>query len=738
MNPTAPRRSRIAVTVLSALLGVPVAALAQQTSDLGSITVTDKSINDASRSAPSQGSLDARTAQSIISDDFIRNYTAPTADYAQILSMTPGIFAYSPNGVGLTDAKVTMRGLSDAFFNITFDGIPFNDTNGVSHHSWVFFPGQFLGGAVVDRSPGTAATIGQATFGGTIDLRSRVLEPGPRSSVEASYGSWNTRLLNLEEETGNFGAGGSSNLLFNVQKMKSNGYQTYNDQDRTAASAKYRAALSSNLTLTVFADALDLKNNTPSIKGLSRTNYNAGNYTYLLSSDPARGDFYGYNFYKIVTGFFYAGLAARLDGGWSVEDKVYAYSYHNKQNYDNSSANIPKPPSVNSGVDKLNEYVTMGNLLRATQESDFGTLHTGLWLDQAHSHRYQIPTDPRTWVDQPAPNFIETYTTTTLQPYVEYEFALTKDLKVTPGFKYASYHQSFYHWQDNGGAVGTLGGVLNKANDTIAGGLPSVTNAVTYSDALPSLDVHYQLASNWSIYAQFAFGDEIPSTSIFDVAGAKVSPAPKATRAKTAQIGTVWTAPRLTASADYFHTSLDGTYTALPPDSAGNVGYVLTGNQIDQGVEAEANLVVGNGFSLYGNFTFGSLKYVTGEWVAGAPQDTETLAFTYEPTPAWSFNLQGNRVGRMYNDSKSGTHEAFTIDPVFLTNLYANYRIKHPLAMIQQLRVHLSVDNLFDSHSIVGIASPLNNASSSANPQGNDLLTILPGRSVSLGLTADF
>ena len=110
-------------------------------------------------SAPSKGSLDARSALSEVSDQFVRDFTSPVADYSQVLQMAPGMFSYSSNGVGLGDNKTTMRGLADGNSVIAFDGIPFNDTNGVSHHAWVFFPSQFTGGAVIDRSPGSAATI---------------------------------------------------------------------------------------------------------------------------------------------------------------------------------------------------------------------------------------------------------------------------------------------------------------------------------------------------------------------------------------------------------------------------------------------------------------------------------------------------------------------------------------------------------------------------------------------------
>lgn len=68
-----------------------------------------------------------------VSDQFERDFTSPIADYSQVLQMAPGMFSYSSNGVGLGDNKTTMRGLPDSNSVISFDGIPFNDTNGVSH-----------------------------------------------------------------------------------------------------------------------------------------------------------------------------------------------------------------------------------------------------------------------------------------------------------------------------------------------------------------------------------------------------------------------------------------------------------------------------------------------------------------------------------------------------------------------------------------------------------------------------
>ena len=109
----------------------------------------------------------ARSAQSLISNEYIRNYTSPVSDYSQVLQMAPGTFSVSANGPGLSDTKTFFRGFKDGYYNMTFDGIPFNDTNDPTHHSWTFFPAQTIGSTVFDRSPGSAATVGPSTFGGS-------------------------------------------------------------------------------------------------------------------------------------------------------------------------------------------------------------------------------------------------------------------------------------------------------------------------------------------------------------------------------------------------------------------------------------------------------------------------------------------------------------------------------------------------------------------------------------------
>jgi outer membrane receptor protein involved in Fe transport len=140
------------------------------------------------------------------------------------------------------------------------------------------------------------------------------------------------------------------------------------------------------------------------------------------------------------------------------------------------------------------------------------------------------------------------------------------------------------------------------------------------------------------------------------------------------------------------------------------------------------------------NATAGSLKYETGaiagQWVAGAPATTEAIGLNYQ-RDKWSVNFSANRVGKMFNDAKDGTHEAFVIDPATVANLFVNYSIKEPASFAKQLKLQLGVNNLFDTHAIVGIASATA-GSSSAAPSAKDLLTVTPGRSVALTATLDF
>ena len=104
-----------------------------------SITIQD-SVLVAVEASPQGNTLDTFSAQTEISHAVITNFMAPVADFAEVIEQAPGAFSINPNGIGLGQGKSFFRGFKDGQYSITFDGIPFNDTNDPTHHSWASFP----------------------------------------------------------------------------------------------------------------------------------------------------------------------------------------------------------------------------------------------------------------------------------------------------------------------------------------------------------------------------------------------------------------------------------------------------------------------------------------------------------------------------------------------------------------------------------------------------------------------
>jgi iron complex outermembrane receptor protein len=699
-----------------------------------SITV-EGSVTLAAETAPSQNTLEAHSAHSEISPTYIQNFASPVADYTELLNNAPGTFSVNPNGVGLGDSKTYFRGFSDGQYTMQADGIPFNDTNTPTHHSWAFFPSQFIAGVDFDRSPGTASTVGPTNFGGTMNLLSRAVAYEPDIRATASYGSFNTRMLALDFDTGAIGSSKKSSFTGNIHQMLSDGYQTYNYQKRVAGFGKYQYRLTERTTITAFGGMVDLWTNTPNLKGPSRAQIATFGDNYLLSGDPTQPNYYGYNFYHVQTDFEYIGITTDLGHGWKLDGKVYTYRYWNKQYYNNPSVQsngffAPAATSITatSAVDKLNGYRKIGDTLSATKQMRRLLFRTGMWFEWAYTDRYQIPSDPRSGLDTVLPNFHEHFITTSLQPYAEIEYQVTHAFSLTAGVKVAQYGMYLNQYADNGKTVGSLGG------------LPRVYHDANYRTWMPTADARYRLRNNWSVYAQFATGSVIPPSSVFDTKGALVALTPKPTTTKTYQVGSVLKFNRWTLDFDAYYSHFQNPYSSFVDTVSGESYFYQTGPSNTKGFEAESNIQIAGGFSLYLNGTMGSAKYQEGQgivngglWVSTTPKNTEAAGLTYQKK-GWDFGIFEKRVGTMYNDNsniKTGPiNQAITINPFNVVNFFANYTVRGD-SWLRGTKVRFAVNNLFNDHSIVGV----NPGTALNTPQPSDILTLLPARSVSVTMT---
>ena len=327
------------------------------------ITVNAGIDSIAAQTVPSGGFIEERSPQSLVSNTYIENFTAPIADFGEVVQIVPGTFTTSANGVGLGQSKTYFRGFPDGDYNIDFDGIPFYDTNTPTHHSWALFPAQWIGGVDFDRSPGTAATIGPTPFGGSIHLLSKPLTGELDIRGTVSYGTWNTKLYDGAFNSGSFGLFGSpkrSNLFIDVHHMNSDGYQSFNFNRRDAGSLLYQYQFSPKTVLTGFSGVVQLTSNGPNISstrcmlyGVSATSayscanadtanglnpYTGAGIKFLLTnnSDPTSWFDYQYNHYQVPTDFEYVGIKTEFGKGWYLEGKGYTYNYDNGELYSNA------------------------------------------------------------------------------------------------------------------------------------------------------------------------------------------------------------------------------------------------------------------------------------------------------------------------------------------------------------------------------------------------------------------
>jgi iron complex outermembrane recepter protein len=257
----------------------------------------------AGQHALSQGSLDSESARSEIGSQYIREFTPQTTDYSEIIQIAPGTFSYNSNGIGLGRGTTYFRGFPDGDYDITWDGIPFEDTNTPTHHSWAFFPGLWIGSVDFDRSPGTASTIGPSTFGGSINLLSPEVPTEQSILPSVAYGSFNTLLIDGQYNSGVFGPGKKLALTLDVHRLTSDGFETLNDQTRNAGDIKVSYKLSDRTTITGYSGVIHLSTNTPNISPL-RAQIQTYGWNYLLqNNDPTSAFYQKYNYYNVPTDF---------------------------------------------------------------------------------------------------------------------------------------------------------------------------------------------------------------------------------------------------------------------------------------------------------------------------------------------------------------------------------------------------------------------------------------------------
>ncbi|MGZ3298973.1 MAG: TonB-dependent receptor plug domain-containing protein, partial [Asticcacaulis sp.] len=292
-------------TVLTGLV-FAAGAHAQDTSKpMDTTDVTDQTIKEviikaerskAAATAPSKASLDQGEPQSIVSRPFIETSIPETGDFTSIANITPSAAsAGSNNGPGFGESKVTLRGFKDGNYNVTFDAIPWGDTNNPTHHSNSFFPASTIGATIVDRGPGAVGDLGQANYGGNIKMFSNKVTDDSNLTLRETYGSWNSWQSVAVYQTGKIKALHDLAGFVNLQMNGSDGALTYSSMHSFNATTKWVMPIAGSWTATVFAmynSNLWHVSDNPGGTAAQVAQYGKD---FGLTNDPTLTSFYGYN-----------------------------------------------------------------------------------------------------------------------------------------------------------------------------------------------------------------------------------------------------------------------------------------------------------------------------------------------------------------------------------------------------------------------------------------------------------
>jgi iron complex outermembrane recepter protein len=707
-------------------------------------------------SAMTDSRLDTLQPQSTINLDYIANEVAPTADYATIANIAPSVSNVETNGPGLSEAKhTTMRGIDDGGYNVTFDGIPFGDYNSYSHHTTSYFPAKLIGKVVIDRGPGTASTIGLATFGGTMALYSK----DPRQELSfvptVSIGSWDTRLYHFEANTGLMPALNSGSAIASYQRMETDGYRTNADMVRDTYYFKYLQPIGRNTTVSFLSSVNKITFGNPGTVTQTQIDTFGRNFGLKDDNTANKLDLLNrrYNYQHKTADFEDLGLQTSFGAGWKLDNKVYTYSYNNASH---------EKPKLGSGTAagtmlgslKQNEYRTVGDAFAIMHEDAIGTFKAGFWHDFTKNHRYTYGVN----YDTTGANAIDLSSTalykaaapggnpltlpgqigydykyllvdkdSTWQPFAEYEWRATPDLTLNAGVKYMKFTRDF-------------NAVVNQTS-----GRQALIASRTDSDTTPSISARYSIQKDWSAYAQVSQGFMILSEgNSFYVDNANLGKIDVKPQLSTNyQVGTVFKQDRFNADFDVYWVDFKNYAYNGPSDPSGDpLYYGIASGAYYSGAEAQGTYYVGSGLSLYANGSINHAKFKKSKIdVPTVAKSTAAFGITYSHDGLFgSFAAKYVGSWAVYDSITNpdlpggGATRRADSDSYTLADASVGYGLKLKTGFLHSVKVRLQVSNLFDRK--VQVREAID--ASAANAYTKDTFNVLPIRNYFLTLSAEF
>ncbi len=684
--------------------------------------------------APSRGPLAASQPTSVVGNTFIRENITPTDNYDRIIQFTPSVQNVEPVGGGLQqNYQETIRGFQYTQYNTTFDGIvlPGLPTN-FAPQSASYFLSHDIGSVEVDRGPGTASTLGYATFGGTVSITSTSPSNTARINPYGTLGTYATKLYGLQLDSGALPQAGGARGFIDAEGVDALGALSGTRTNRKNVFSKIEIPVGNNTVITLLGLYDDNYANTP--YGATAAEIAKYGPKYALNNDRSSQAYRGYNWDQYHTDFEYLGVRSTFGNGWGVDNKTYTNGYFQQgktgADPNGTTPNLTSTSKVRyisngqvvtlnndvPGYVKHNDFRDFGDIIRVTKDTAIGQLRAGFWIDDeiASNYRYQAVLDqgaiPYYASTQAVPTIYQrNYNTElrTVQPYLEWALTPLPGLVVTPGLKYTA-------------TTRILDAQVNSGTR-----LPAQYNR-TYDQIQPAVDARYTIRPGWVVYAQTARGFVAPPINVL-YTNTPVNLTPQNTR--NYQVGTTYQTDAYTLSADGYYIDFSNRIGSRAL-AGGDTAFFNSGGAVYKGLEFEGTVRVRSGVSLYGNYTLNSADLNNG----GGP-----LSVTPRTTAATGIILHRPDTFRP-GDLLYGSVIAKFIGPQYLQDTPAAYPIKAyrfadlaigyktPILNGRTLDFRINVNNLANDRSLIGLAS----VSGGTTP----LYWVNPGRSIFFSVAA--
>jgi len=705
------RESGLALILAAGVLGAapawaddakPVDERADYGTRVHELTVTGSS--RVVKEAPVKASLEATEPQAIVTREAIDQFVPQTGGYPDIVRLTPSASGISFNGPGFYETKTTLRGFKDGEYNVTYDGIPFGDTNDPTHHSTTFFPASTVSSVVVDRGPGSAGQLGQANFGGSINLFSPEVTDEAQGSVQQLFGSWNSWQTVLKYNTGKIDALHGAKALLNFSALGTDGYLSDTSAQGVNFLVRAVVPLFDSWEATFYSVYNTSWVHQNDSDGITLAQVAQFGKRFALNGDPTTPQFVDYNLVKKKTNFNYVRLNGDITAQTHVENTAYTYFYSNRTL---SSADItvltgtgtkagPKGNTDVPGYTKLNYYHVYGDILRVTQDLPFGAVKAGVWWETSKTKRSRYDYDLTLGVADPREKtapfnvaYVQGSTWDQYQPFLDLELRPMAALTITPGIKYL-------HFTRN------IDTPVNQKTRT------PLTDSVTYKKTLYFLTANYKVSDSWSAYAQYATGFLVPPLSVLQTANPNTD-ALKPQESKNYQVGTVFHGGKFTFDGDIYYIDFSNKQQSIKDTVTGDTVFYNLGGAIYKGVEAQGAYGVTDQTLVFLNGSINSAKaqggtttiagqtvtVTGGKQIAGAPKWTAAAGLVWTPGN-WSLSVTDKLVGEQW--ANEGEPANFRIKPYSTVDLTAVYNIG-------RWRLQAAVYNLFDDQSATKITA---------------------------------